>query len=443
MADHIVRPIIRSIVRPIVRGITAGISATDYTPASTFLTVAGAWFYGWDNTDLKVNSDGTGGSVAEGGTIGRWNDRSGTGNHLSQATANIRPIWAEGKVRFFSATNGTTRNAWMRNTALATSIPRQNCSGGYVFTPTGANTSAMWDIAEAGGTVFAHMVIQTSLGYQQSTILDTGLNWTAKKMVVTFRSNASGLIFNVNGVEFTGPALTATAMTKLSLGIFNGGSPGMMQANELVLFGADVGDTEIAKLRTYLRAKVGEDDPTNVVVYFGDSMTQGAGSEMGKAYHEYITNRPNSRTYAYGRPGGWIAGPHVSAAYMVTMAGSTQTVYVVWIGVNDVNVFGQTAAATHTRLLNYCTTLKAANRKVIVCTLPDIPVTNRAVKDAYNALIVANWATYADVLVDLAADSRLADSTDTTYFTSDGVHLMDAGYAVVGELVQTAMAGLA
>jgi hypothetical protein len=42
--------------------------------------------------------------------------------------------------------------------------------------------------------------------------------------------------------------------------------------------------------------------------------------------------------------------------------------------------------------------------------------------------------------VDLPA--ALDDCTDTTYFTSDQVHLKDAGYAVVGGLMQTAQAAL-
>lgn len=42
-----------------------------------------------------------------------------------------------------------------------------------------------------------------------------------------------------------------------------------------------------------------------------------------------------------------------------------------------------------------------------------------------------------DYVADTAIDSRLADHTDTTYFAADGVHLTDAGYAVMATIVRS------
>ena len=121
-----------------------GFEGASYDPADTFATVGGAWFYGWDSTDLKVNSDGTGGAVADGGTVGRWDDRSGYGNHISQATANLRPVWKDNTVRCFWATNTTTRQAYLSNVATDT-FPKQGFSGGMVIDVPGAGASAIID----------------------------------------------------------------------------------------------------------------------------------------------------------------------------------------------------------------------------------------------------------------------------------------------------------
>lgn len=408
-----------------------------WSPADVYASgTTGIWLYGRDNTDLKVNADGTGGSVAEGGTIGRWNDRSGSGNYAIQNTASTRPKWLGGKVRFFHATNTTTRKATLARDPLTVSTPRQNCSGGFICTPNETSTGIIWRLSAADYSTLTAYVENSTFRYQESLQYNTSLPWTARKMVVTFRSNATNTIWNVNGTDFVGAPLSAASLTILSS--LNNESMGL---SELVIFNADRGASEIAQLRSYFRDAVGTYDATNVVALFGDSMTVGVGSEDGKPYHEYITNRAGSNWYAFGKSAGWIGDPHVSAAQMAALAGSTQTVYVVWIGVNDVALYGQTAANAHTNLANYCATLKAVpGAKVIVCTLPDIPAASRAVKDAYNALIVANYATYADAIVRL--DLLLPDCTDTAKFTTDQIHLKDAGHADVGAAVQAVMASI-
>ena len=74
------------------RGIYGG--AASFNPASEFGSgTTGAWFTADDNTYLKVNTDGTGGNVADGGIVGRWEDRSGSGNHVINIGAALGPIY--------------------------------------------------------------------------------------------------------------------------------------------------------------------------------------------------------------------------------------------------------------------------------------------------------------------------------------------------------------
>lgn len=446
-------PLERVIYHPLQNAMTGvfspstGTGGSAYTPASTFLTVAGTWLYGWDNTDLKVNSDGTGGSVAEGGTIGQWNNRSGNGgNNVSQVTANIRPVWKEGSVRFFFATNTTTRQAYLRNLAIG-AVPSANCSGGFVVNLPGISNTPIIDLGvsdlAAVGGMAAGMNYREIRQFNNSTYTPTGKFHTARKLVVTWRSNGTNIIWNVNGSDYTGTALAAVDMTRLNIASFNGGAPHPVNANEYVIFNTDVGATEIAKLQTYLRGKAGLDDPTRTVVVYGDSMGMGCGSEYGKPFHDYITNRQGSRWYAYCLDGGfYFTGlAHVTPAQVLAMKGSNEGVLIMWCGTNDMGL-GTTAAQDETAMATFCSTVRAGGMKVVLCTLQS-SAANGVKRDAFNALLVANSGSYCDALVRLDTAPELDDYTDTTYFTSDGVHLKDAGHAAVGALIQTAMAGLA
>lgn len=122
-----------------------------------------------------------------------------------------------------------------------------------------------------------------------------------------------------------------------------------------------------------------------------------------------------------------------------------------WEGTNDI-YFNASAETAYTNLSTYCADRQAAGFKVAVLTilprndfpgsssLPSDQKTNHDSRRAtVNTNLRANWATFADALVDVAADAALDDETDTTYFYTDLVHLNDAGYARVAALVNTAL----
>ena len=100
-------------------------------------------------------------------------------------------------------------------------------------------------------------------------------------------------------------------------------------------------------------------------------------------------------------------------------------------------------AARQATLRSYCQGRRAAGFKVIVVTLPsyaqeDYPGAARA---EFNDWIRVNYRSFADGLADAGADSRIgAQGTfaDLAYFP-DGLHLNDAGYAVIAEIVKQAL----
>lgn len=437
-----------------IRGVSSPITATttggaSYTPASTYDTgVLGPWLYSYpgETTDLKVNTDGTGGNVADGGTIGRWSDHLGRAYHATQSTANLRPYLRDGKVCHFHATNTTGRSSWLGNASIA-AIDRRNCSGGFlvdIFDLTGP--LPILDLGASGLAFIAGINTNANsmfLSYFANATYNLGSNvYTGKKCVVTWRSNASGLTINVNGQEATYAALSSVSMTKFRVASFDGGLPAPHQGYEFVIFDSDVGATEIAKLRSYLNTKgnTAALNAAKVVIEVGDSIDGAVGCEIGKPSSDYVTNRSDSTWYRFNKEGGFLsAGGHISTAQIISLKGATETVVIYGAGTNDIMSGFKTGAQTYTELTSLTSTLRASGIKVLWTTLGDF-VSNRAQKDAYNASVLANAATLADGLI--RRDDILPDCTDTTLFTTDQVHPKTAGHALYGAAKQAAMAAL-
>jgi lysophospholipase L1-like esterase len=109
-------------------------------------------------------------------------------------------------------------------------------------------------------------------------------------------------------------------------------------------------------------------------------------------------------------------------------------------------------AETYASLVDYYTARRAAGWKVVAGTILYREWTGASVTpggdtwpeynakvDNINALIRANWATFADALADINAAPELDDPTDLTYYVSDQVHPNGAGRAVIASIVSAAI----
>lgn len=121
-------------------------------------------------------------------------------------------------------------------------------------------------------------------------------------------------------------------------------------------------------------------------------------------------------------------------------AGDDLNWVVIWGGTNDIGVYGATATTTYTNLISAVNSWHAAGYLVAVLTL--IPgnlysgskLTERS---DFNAKVIANTAG-ADMVVDVASDSRLLTVTGTYYYY-DNIHLNNNGYAVIAGLIQASI----
>ena len=153
-------------------------------------------------------------------------------------------------------------------------------------------------------------------------------------------------------------------------------------------------------------------------------------------------------------PGDTIANMLITAPTQVDplYSPTLQNNYVfVWGGTNDISGTPDTSAATYQNIVDFANGRRSLGFKVAVFTIlprsastisPDITVAefeNR--RQFINTNLRANWSSFADKLIDVAADPRIGDAgdeMDTTYYF-DQVHLTSAGDAIVVNLIVSAL----
>lgn len=172
----------------------------------------------------------------------------------------------------------------------------------------------------------------------------------------------------------------------------------------------------------------------NVLVLDGDSITRG----------DIAGTTPYSSLFSLN--GSWtVTNKGVDSETLATMVanaaanidplivGGVTNVVVIWGGTNDFALGGATVATVYANLQTYCNARKAAgwNKVLVITTVsrfgnnPGTGHTNDFDIAAYNTLIRANWPTFADGLIDVAANANLGGLgayANTTYFLADQVH---------------------
>jgi len=113
-----------------------------------------------------------------------------------------------------------------------------------------------------------------------------------------------------------------------------------------------------------------------------------------------------------------------------------KNIAVLWEITNSL-YFGDDAATAYAAYRQWCLDWKAAGFKVVAVTalprndgVPQPAMENS--RQTANALVVANWPTFADALLDIGSDATIGvygSELNTTYYQADKVHLTSAGNA--------------
>lgn len=207
------------------------------------------------------------------------------------------------------------------------------------------------------------------------------------------------------------------------------------------------------------------------VQIIGNSISAGQGSSRAETF-PYSAQLARLLGGNYNVGNSAVSGQttqQISAAY-TTQVGNfydastySKNIAVILEARNDMINNSLTPTQAYNNLVTLCNTTRAQGWKVIVITITpswsatykgDATVTgyNNLETDrlALNALIVANWATFADALVDFGANSFVGttaknEQSGYTFSTSvrptannyyiDGTHFLNTGYGLLAEMV--------
>jgi lysophospholipase L1-like esterase len=190
------------------------------------------------------------------------------------------------------------------------------------------------------------------------------------------------------------------------------------------------------------------------LVFDGNSLTSGTQSTEGRNYPAVcagllLNAGRNVRVRNLGVAGQTTPQMSTDAATEVDTLLSRDglNICVAWELTNDLVVNQPSASVAYDNFVAYCQGRRAAGYKVVAVTgtprsASGTPADFDTKRLAANALIRANWATFADALADVGADSRIGDTgdeLDATYYNPDVVHLNNAGYGVVAAIVKDAI----
>lgn len=177
-------------------------------------------------------------------------------------------------------------------------------------------------------------------------------------------------------------------------------------------------------------------------VHEGDSLTASA-TGGGTNYPIHLSPKLSATIMANVATAGEATADVISQASAqvdaIFKAGITN-ILLPWVGTNDLTLTSDTGDVIYGRYSAYCAARRTAGYKVVAFTLlPRLGLSGpqQTALTLFNTSVRANWATFADVLHDVAAISQFSDASNATYY-ADGLHLTDAGR----EINATAIASL-
>lgn len=453
MSAHLVAHVqghINGVLRP--RLIPTGSGAASWSPLELFAASEdGFWL---DPSDLSTLWQDTAGTVPAvvGDPVGRIDDKSGNGNNAIQGTAANRPILRQdadgayylefdGSNDHLVVTNAMGQDVFACTPALMTAgntkIVYDGITSGHrmcLF----RNTTRLW--ALANGTPTASRDMDQCVG-------------VSKENVMVQYDGTSTRFDSTNGYK-TGISFSTTdSPTGITIGAGYDGSllPMAGRLYSAVFVCRIVTTKEREQVDSWVHSYVLKDRNYFSIVCDGNSLTQGFGGAVESSYPSQLLGLVGSSTHRVVNTGILsqqtdqmaVRAPSVIDP-IVTWPGGADLI--AWENTNDI-FFGASLATCQSRWNDYFSARQAAGwgsngtRLVAMTTIPRGPFSagQDAILADFNTWLRANYSTYATDLVDLAADARLSDPTNTTYFNADQIHLNSTGYGVVAELVKAAL----
>ena len=388
--------------------------------------------------------------VLDTGKVSQWNDVTGNGHHLTQATAASRGVWTASGVEVvssYSITNPITLNYQAFTVIL---IHRQHTDTltynlGQLFKITSSGPGLYFGeyncflnglsagggnytvplVFSAGGAVSSYAITSSSA---RVTCYANGLPGD-RKQVFTAGSGALAYFFGTD----------------------TGGSVSQPATVAALIYNAELSYPEIQRVIAYFGATNRQGG--KVVIATGSSTVAGQGATNNQfavipqvalmtGAHE-AHNGVNGQTFAT------VAANFTAAAGTIRKLPGAESIYLVFPASNDLSITTTGEAALLTNIQTHVTQLKTANPACKVILVGSGPRTAsfsggqdaagyETDRQTVRTDSLANWASWGyDRYVDVAADTRIGTvaSLSGANYAGDGIHLSDAGYAILAELI--------
>lgn len=379
----------------------------------------------------------------DGDTIATWSDASGNGRHATSAAG---PTYKANIINGLPVARFNGSNQYLATTTTPSLAQPNTVFVVGKLSNAWTGDGAMFDSTTALGQFFEIYPLDTK-AYQMYA--GFGVNSATTKtskafriFEVTFAGASSSVI--VDGATVVTGNSGSSGIAGLRIGSRGNNSKWLNgDIAEIMVFNANVSSSNRALIRAYLYQKYARGLR---LVCDGDSLCYGTGSTGGQSFPVQAAALLGRTAVNVGIPGKNITSVRDETSTLV-YGGVQNDVAVFFVGTDDMGS-GIDAAVLWPILLTAIQRYIAAGySKLVVCTLPDSqtptnPTDYETQRQTFNTYIRSNAAATGYVVADLAADSRIGDVGDannTNYFDADKVHMNNAGYAIVAEIVVDAI----
>lgn len=407
-----------------------------FTPAvlSPFMWLeAGQGFY--------QDSAGTTPATANADPLGLWQDQSGNGRHVSQATSGSRPVLLA------NAHNGRMAPTFNARSLASGSVfdSSFNTAMTVIVTSRYVGNGAQVHAGIAGITYLSGRQDEKLFWYIRSGFRYNPISTGETVGIQTLRYDGSTARTRWNGREVSEAVTGNLGLSgAITLGDVQGGQPTWQgQILDYLIFNSVLSDVNVGLVEGYLATINALNGPR--VTCEGDSLTSGLGSTAGNDYPARLAVVLGATwtKLAYGSPGDKLttitshAAAEISPLYTPLRS---KNVLIVWCGTNDLILDDVSLATLKTRMTDYCAARRNEGFYVIYLEIMDrvdFSSDQRTRRSDFNAWLPSRIGTDFDALMTLPVGLSGVSpwSGSPSLWSADNVHLTDAGYQLVADTV--------
>jgi hypothetical protein len=286
------------------------------------------------------------------------------------------------------------------------------------------------------------------MGYYgiQGDIYPGGIVIPSQATLLGMTSGGSSITFYTNEASKTvGSFANTNTLTGGIIGSDTGaGNFINMEIYRVLVYSPAISSPNLTALRTYVNATYGSASARRTLIATGNALTSGyvlpTIADLSWPSQMSDIMRSDVRIYNIGFEGQDTNGMVTSApTYGTPLCGQTgRDVAFIWEGTDDLLTYD--AATSYGHMMTLAGLYRAAGCSPIIGTTIKAKLltdnSRETIRTSYNSLLLAQ-GTYP--VVDLAPLSQFSDTTNTTYFASDGTHLSAVGAGVVAHAVAAAI----